>query len=239
MNRQIKPFQQQGLAALVLRLLLMLWMAICLSGCGQSFSVKQLAKGDIDFVADSHRKEAELLLFELMEKLYKRNPRELKKQSHPTINAQINRLKASVYNDQPLLIDGLEGVELLKQSFDQDFQGDRVFMLIGGVLSMIHKSYGYHLEFFLLDRLDQQKLYNSARNLEVISWRLRTEKAADEQLLLLSTQLTGPTTNLSFERLISKLISMQDMMALIAADGDRRAINGVAQGFAKAVFLPI
>jgi len=186
-----------------------------------------------------NRKEVERLLFELMEKLYKRNPRELKKQSQPSIDTQVNRLKASIYADQPLLIDGLEGVDLLKQAFDQQFQGDRVFTLIGGVLSMIHKSYGYHVEFFLLDRLDQQKLYNSARNLEVISWRLRTKLDANRQLFLLSTQLSGPTTNLSFERLISKLISMQDMMALIAADGDRRTINGVAQGFARAVFLPI
>jgi hypothetical protein len=210
-----------------------------LGGCGQTFDVKQLGKGDIDFVADAHRKESESLLFELMEKLYKRNPRELQKQQNPHIDRQIARLKAAIHEDSPLLIDGLEGVDLLNQAFNSTFRGDRVFMLVGGLLSMLHKSYGYHVEFFIFDKLDQQKLYNSARNIEIFSWRLRTEKDESQQLLLLSTELTGETTNLSFERLIAKLISMQDMMALIAADGDRRTINGVAQGFAKAVFLPI
>jgi hypothetical protein len=210
-----------------------------LSGCGQTFDVKQLGKGDIDFVADAHRQETQRLLFELMEKLYKRNPNQLNKQLETTIEAQVSRLKTAINQGSPLLIDGLEGVELLKQAFDQAFTGDRVFTLVGGLLSMIHKSYGYHLEFYMFDSLDQQKLYNSARNVEVFSWRLRTEKDANQQLLILSTQLTGETTNLSFERLISKLIAMQDMMALIAADGDRRAINGVAQGFAQMVFLPI
>lgn len=209
------------------------------SGCTQNFSVKQLGKGDIDFVTDSHRKESEKLLFELMNKLYKRNPHELSKQADPTVQAQITRLQASVNADSPLLIDGLEGVELLKQAFNTDFHGDRVFMLVGGLLSMLHQSYGYHLEFFIFDTLDQQKLYNSARNLEVFSWRLRMVRGENNQPLVLSTQLTGDTTNLSFERLISKLISMQDMMALIAADGDRRTINSVTQGLAQMVFLPI
>ena len=210
-----------------------------LSGCGQTFNVKQLGKGDIDFVADAHRKETQRLLFELMEKLYKRNPSQLNKQIDATIEAQASRLKAAIKQDSPLIIDGLEGVELLKQAFDQEFSGDRVFILVSGLLSMMHKSYGYHLEFYMFDALDQQKLYNSARNIEVFSWRLRTEKDANQQLLILSTQLTGETTNLSFERLVSKLIAMQDMMALIAADGDRRTINGVAQGFVQMVFLPI
>jgi hypothetical protein len=210
-----------------------------LSGCGKTFDVKQLGKGDIDFVADAHRKETQRLLFELMEKLYKRNPNQLNKQLVTTIEAQVSRLSAAIKQDSPLLIDGVEGVELLKQAFDQEFSGDRVFTLVGGLLSMIHKSYGYHLEFYMFDTLDQQKLYNSARNIEVFSWRLRTEKDDHQQLLILSTQLMGETTNLSFERLVSKLIAMQDMMALIAADGDRRTINGVAQGFAQMVFLPI
>ncbi len=219
--------------------LVLLLSLCCLTGCGQGFNVKQLGKGDIDFVADAHRKESERLLYELMAKLYKRNPRELSKQSTPSAHAQIERLKTAVNGDSPLLIDGLEGVELIKQAFDEDFSGDRVFTLVGGLLSMLHQSYGYHVEFFLFDKLDQQKLYNSARNIEVFSWRLRTAKGEGKRLLILSTELTGETTNLSFERLISKLIAMQDMMALIAADGDRRTINNVTKGIAQTVFLPI
>jgi hypothetical protein len=212
---------------------------LVLGGCGQSFSVKQLGKGDIDFVADSHRQETERLLFELMDKLYKRNPQELRKQSNPNVEAQISRLQEAINKNSPLFVDHLEGIALLEQAFNPAFTGDRVFTLVGGLLSMIHKSYGYHTEFFIFDKLDKQKLYNAARNIEVASWRLRMSKNTQGKPLILSTELKGDETNLSFERLIAKLISMQDMMALIAADGDRRTINSVAQGVAKAVFLPI
>jgi hypothetical protein len=214
-------------------------IAILLAGCGQGFNVKQLGKGDIDFVSDAHRKETERLLYELMEKLYRRNPKELEKQQNATVEAQVARLKSAVNEDSPLLIDGIEGVDVLQLAFDKNYVGDRVFVLVSGLMSMAHKSYGYHVEFFILDKLDQQKLYNSARNIEIFSWRLRTDKDENGELLLLSTHIDGENTNLSFERLVSKLISIQDMMALIAADGDLRTINGVTQGVAKMIFLPI
>ncbi|MGS2716780.1 hypothetical protein ACVBE9_01285 [Eionea flava] len=210
-----------------------------LAGCGEGFNVKQLGKGDIDFVADAHRKETERLLYELMEKLYKRNPSELAKQENNTIDAQVDRLRSAVKDDSPLLIDGIEGIAVLQLAFDKNYTGDRIFAVIAGLMSMVHQSYGYHLDFYVFDQLDEQKLYNSARNIETFSWRLRTEENENGQRLLLSTELTGETTNLSFERLIAKLVSIQDMMALIAADGDRRAINGVTQGVAKAIFLPL
>jgi hypothetical protein len=214
-------------------------ITMLLVGCGQGFNVKQLGKGDIDFVSDAHRKETERLLYELMEKLYRRNPKELEKQQNATVDAQVARLKSAVNEDSPLLIDGVEGVDVLQLAFDKNYVGDRVFVLVSGLMSMAHKSYGYHVEFFILDKLDQQKLYNSARNIEIFSWRLRTDKNENGELLLLSTHIDGENTNLSFERLVSKLISIQDMMALIAADGDLRTINGVTQGVAKMIFLPI
>jgi hypothetical protein len=214
-------------------------IAILLAGCGQGFNVKQLGKGDIDFVSDSHRKETERLLYELMEKLYRRNPKELGKQQNATVDAQIARLKVAGKEDSPLLIDGIEGIDVLQLAFDKNYVGDRVFVLVGGLMSMMHKSYGYHVEFYIFDKLDQQKLYNSARNIEIFSWRLRTDKNDRNELLLLSTHIDGENTNLSFERLVSKLISIQDMMALIASDGDRRTVNGVTHGVAKMIFLPI
>jgi len=229
----IKRQKQKGAFFTSLVLLMML-----LPGCG-SFNIKQLGKGDVDFISDAHRQGVDDLLYEMMVKLYRRNPAELNKQLEPSISAQVARLKASVVAGAPLVIDNIEGVALLRQAFDPDFEGDRVFTLVGGLLSMVHKSYGYHTEFFLFDTLNQQKLYDSARNIEAASWRLRTSTSTDGELLLLSTVLSGPDKNLGFERLVSKLISLQDMMAAIAADINKRTINGVAHGVARAVFIPI
>lgn len=218
---------------------ILLFMVLSMNACNSHFTIRQLGKSDIDFVADAHRKETEQLLYQLLDKLYKRNPGELLKQQDPTIEAQTLRLQTAIKKSSPLIIDGLEGIDLLQQAFSPEFSGDRVFTLVGGLFSMIHKSYDYHVEFFILDQFDQQKLYNAARNIEIVSWRLRTAKDKYQQPLLLSSTLTGDSTNISFERLLSKLISLQDMMALIATDGNRRTINGVAQGLAKAAFFPI
>jgi hypothetical protein len=215
-------------------------LLLCLFSLGcSSVNLKQLGKGDIDLVADSHRLQVETLVFELMEKLYKRNPRELKKQNKASISAQQARLKNLMIQNQALLIDGEEDTAIISRGFDLDYEGDRVFQVIAGIMSMVHKSYGYRSDFYLLDKLEQQKLYNSARNFEVFAWRLRMAKDSKGTPLLLSTETQGPVVNLSFERLLGKLISLQDMMAIIAADGDRRIIKTVTQGVMRMVFLPI
>ena len=211
---------------------------LLMSACS-SFNIKEIGKADIDQVADMHRQSVDALIYELMEKLYKRNPRELKKQAEPSVAIQVQRLKQMIVKDQPLLIDGDEDVAILRKGFSADFQGDRVFHLMAGLISMIHKSYNYRYDFFLFDKLNEQKLYNSARNLEVFAWLLRVSKEASGQPLLLSTELSGPVVNLSFERLMGKMIAIQDMMAVISADGDKRTVKGVAQGVIRAIFLPI
>ncbi|MGH1484935.1 MAG: hypothetical protein ACRBCI_01870 [Cellvibrionaceae bacterium] len=213
-------------------------LMILVSACS-SFNVKEIGKSDIDLVADTHRQSVDALIYELMGKLYKRNPRELSKQAEPIIGAQVQRLRQMIVKDQPLLVDGDEDIAILRKGFSADFQGDRVFHLMAGLISMTHKSYNYRSDFFLFDKLDQQKLYNSARNIEVFAWLLRTSKDASGQPVLLSTALKGPVINLSFERLIGKMIALQDMMAVISADGDRRTIKSVAQGVIRAIFLPI
>lgn len=207
-------------------------------GC-TSLDIKQLGKGGVNQVTDLQRQSVDELIYELTEKLYKRNPRELRKQPQATIESKISELRAQVINGQPLLINGAEDIAVLDDSFDPAFNGDRVYQLMAGLLSMVHKSYGYRTDFYLMDKLDQQKLYNSARNIEVLAWRLRNTRDANGEPLLLSTQLSGPVVNLSYERLYGKLIALQDMAALVAANGNTRLINSVAQGIVRVVFLPI
>ena len=54
--------------------------------------VSQIVKSDIDNVLDVHIDESRRLLKELMSKLYKRNPRELKKSSYKMVEENIVRL---------------------------------------------------------------------------------------------------------------------------------------------------
>ena len=101
-------------------------------------------------------------------------------------------------------------------------------------------AYNNKNELFLLDDLDHQKLYNSARNLESFAWHLNNRKNDTGELYLLSNGVSEDgVSNYSFERILAKLISMQDVMALIIADSSNRTINRVVHGAASYTFLPI
>src|SRR5262245_14300518 len=82
---------------------LLLAIALCaLSACakngtvperaGGGFSVTQLAKTDIDRVAEAHQREIFESLRILTEKLYRRNPRELKKSGRTSVAAGVARI---------------------------------------------------------------------------------------------------------------------------------------------------
>ncbi len=226
--------------------LLLLAALMLLPGCGSStpskpFQVKNFAKSDIDMVADAHIVALKRLMRELTVKLYKRNPRELTK-GPPGMSVE---RRLHLLFDSPRLIAHPElgnryGVDAVPLVFDAEFTGDRVFALMVGISGMLHASYEYRDEFFMLNEIDQQKLYNSARNLEAVAWRLGNLRLPDGELFLLTNAIDEDgTRNLSFERIFGKLIGYQDMMAQIIADKTNRTIKNVVVGFASTTLLPI
>ena len=104
---------------------------------------------------------------------------------------------------------------------------------------MLMSSYEYKTEFYLLDSLDGQKLYNSARNIEITAWKLGHDVDTNGELFLYTNSLPGEPVNLSYERIFGKLIATQDNLALIIADKNNRTIKKVIQSMASAIFLPI
>lgn len=227
----------------------MLFMVInLLMGCfsqsstDRPFRIQNLAKTDTDLVADAHIEITTELLKELTIKLYHRNPRELSKAAVTGTTIQ-NRLEQIF--DTPRQLSHPElfnryGVDAIPLAFDETFEGDRVFALMVGLAGMIHASYEYQEEFFILDDLDQQRLYESARNIEIIVWRLSNRKDRAGDLFLLSNGVsTTGIQNLSFERLFGKLIAHQDMMARIVSDKNNRSINKMVISVASATLFPI
>jgi len=103
---------------------------------------------------------------------------------------------------------------------------------------MIHKSYNSKCELFMLDYLNEQNLYNSARNIEILVWRLKMRKKDNGRVIILTNSFEGEIKNLSYERLFGKLISLQDTMAQIVSDRTGRVINQAVQMVGMA-FLPI
>ena len=119
-----------------------------------------------------------------------------------------------------------------------DYAGDRVFAFGVGVASTVFLSYNGRTEFYLTDSLDAQKLYNSARNIEIAAWKLANSRDARGERLLVSNE-KGDVVNLSFEREFGKMIAYQDAMASVAAQRTNRVIRRVVQTLATAAFLPI
>lgn len=224
----------------IIRFILFVLALSLLIGCSSSSAeLKNLMKSDIDMVADSHLEQVEALLRELATKLYRRNPRELKKGSNVSLAGRIEQL---FFVDRSLdfaEINHQRGVPAILLALEPEYTGDRVFPLMVGLISMIRSSYNDLPEFYLLDSLDPQKLYNSARNIEVLVWRLKSRLDKDGQPLLLTNSLSGEEPNLSYERLFGKLIAHQDMLAQIAAEKWDRGINRVVHSAVTSVFLPV
>lgn len=212
---------------------------VLVGGCsGQGFQLKSLAKTDIDMVADLHYQESELLLKKLTAKLYKRNPKYLPKVRGYTIDSRLQQLfshsEKTVYAE--LAVSGVKAIEL---SLDPDFSGDRIFALMAGLTDMLKSSYSYQSEFFIYSELDGQKLYYSARNLEIALWRMKTQKLDHNEPLILTDSRQGEAVSHSYERLFGKLIGQQDILAKVVAGKNRRVIKTIAQNVAAMAFIPI
>jgi hypothetical protein len=214
-------------------------MALPLAGC--ITSPGQLAKTDIDRIADLHRRESRTSLLRLADKLYRRNPREWKKGGRASREAALDRL-ATTPAPAP---GGPRGTALVLAGLREDYALDRVAAFIGGLLQMLGDAFNNKDEFYVLDDLDPQRLYNAARNIEIAAWKLANAHRAQAEgdlpagsPLLLSNEM-APVPNLSFEREFGKLIANLDLLSQSVADKTNRTVVKVVQNLATAVFLPL
>jgi len=173
-----------------------------------------------------------------MEKLYRRNPREWRKSKLASMDAAMARAFDPQFEFRFAELGQVRGADAIVLALKPDYSGDRVFAFGVGLSSMVLLSYDGKTEFYLTDTLDPQKLYNSARNIEIAAWKLANSRDAHGALLIVSNEATG-VPNLSFERELGKMIAYQDMMAQITAQRTNRTIRRVVQTLATAVFLPI
>jgi len=212
---------------------------LAVTGCRNPIdttALNSLAKSDVDKMADTSLQEMNRLMEDLLVKLYKRNPGELDKLSGMSVGQRHDQIFDSqdrlVFNE----LKRKQGTDALNLAFDPNYRGDRVFALMAGLVGMVRSAYNWQTEQFLFDSLDQQKLFNCARNIEVLAWRLSNQRDANGKLLLRSNSQPGEAENLSIERLFGKMIAIQDMMAFTVAGKWDRGVNSM---LIKAVFLPM
>lgn len=203
-----------------------------------SVDVKYLAKTEVDRIADTSRSEVVVGLLLIADKLYRRNPREWKKAGLASREAALERLRERNARNWPEL-NGLREGPAAALAFNENFAGDRVAALMFGLLSMVDAAYDHKDDFYILDSLDEVKLFNSARNLDVAVWKLGHDRTAAGELFLLSNELDPNKRNLSFEREFGRLMGILDFMAKIVADRNGRGLSRLAQSAASTIFLPV
>ncbi len=223
-----------------MRRIVILCLLLGVGGCAdRAFRPADLFKTEIDFVADAHLHFSAEILDDLLTKLYLRNPVQLQRApGRPSIAQRREQLFAEsgrlVFDE----LGGREEIDAILLGLDADWQGDRIFAVMTGLTGMLRRSYNYESEFFVLSELDHQRLYNSARNVEILVWRLSQRRDESGDLLILTNSAQDESRNLSFERLFGKLIAIQDLLAKITANRTNRTITRLAQSVATAAFLP-
>jgi hypothetical protein len=233
----LKPF----LAPLIV--LVSFQLAACATRVGAGgqketrFDPRYLAKTEIDRVIDTDRAEVMAGLRRIAEKLYKRNPKEWKKTGQPSMEAALDRLFASGV-DFPELEGRREGAAALF-AFSPNYQGDRVLGVMAGLLGMVYAAFEHKTDFYVLDDLNEQKLYNCARNIEIAIWKMSSTRIANGESLLFSNELDPNNPNLSFEREFGRVIGLLDFLSKVVADKHGRTITRFTQSMATAIFLPV
>lgn len=227
-----------------LAVLLALTLTACTTKLGKdgrtesTVDAKYLLKTEVDRIADANRAEVMSGLMLIADKLYKRNPKEWKKAGVSSREAALERLKNRFYRSLPEL-GGLREGQAAALAFSESYSGDRVAALMLGLLTMADAAFEHKEEFYILDGLNETKLYNCARNMEVAVWKLGNDRNAAGELFLIANELDPANRNLSFEREFGRLMGLLDFMAKIVADRNGRTFSRLSQSVVSTIFLPV
>jgi len=205
----------------------------------RTFNSANLAKSDIDMMAELNQEAVIKSLKLLSDKLYRRNPQEFRKSGLESAEAASARIFSQIPNWANASLPPPDWEAQFNLAFLEGYTGDRVQAFITALTSMLMASYDYKTALFLHDALSAQKLYNSARNVEIAVWKLSNAKQSGGSKFLISNSMDGEIANLSFEREFGKLIALQDLLAVVIEDKSNRSISRVFQNVATFIFLPI
>jgi len=197
-------------------------------GCGGMRTLTNIGKTEIDMATGTTIKALNEYLRQLALALYRHNPDELGRVPGATLEARMEQIieyPLEVAYEETGHRQGVQAVEL---AFDPAYRGDRVFAMMLGISGMIRGAYNGQREIFMFDFLDAQKLYNSARNLEIWKERLRRQ----------SGPVPVRTGDGGVFTAIDKMTALQDLTATVFENKGDRLINRTIHG-AATVFLPV
>jgi hypothetical protein len=200
----------------------------------------RLAKSDIDEVIELHQHAVMQDLKQLMIKLYHRNPDQRFDKIKRSIESSVDLVFKRPYSYGYKHWEAMMGTDIIRLALDPNYYvNDRILPLIVGLRKMLMASYENKTTFYYLTDLNEQKLYNSARNIEIAAWLMSEKKDQRGHFLIMSDSVDLEARNLSFQRLIGKMIATQDNLASIISYKEGRVLKTVVIRAASLAFLPI
>lgn len=206
----------------------------------ETMSFDQLAQTDFNRTVTIAMRDNLDSLTRLMEKLYRRNPREWRKSGAPDIDTAIREGSQAIHDGKtPPGLHGLRDIQILSVSLDPQYQGDRVAAFVLGMADVIIQAHGGKTRFYVSDMLNARHVYNAARNVEIAAWLLASRSDAQGNPLLLANEISPEATNLSFEREFGQLVGRLDLVANLLDENLRRVGINYMQGLLFFNFLPV
>ena len=225
-------------------------LTLVLAGCAGPASIErgetqiapitpaELAQSDVNRMATLGMRDNLDSLLRIADKLYRRNPAEWRKTGAVSREAAMAQLRQSL--ESPVLSPTLQGkrdIAALSLALSLDFTSDRVAAFVAASADMLVTAHGGRTQVYLVDSLDNQHIYNAARNIEIAVWLLSNRRNAAGQPLLLADEISGLERNLSFEREFGKIIGRLDLLAEVVTEKYRRAVISYLQNFVGGTFL--
>ncbi|ARP96012.1 hypothetical protein CAL15_17510 [Bordetella genomosp. 13] len=206
----------------------------------EGMSADQLMQTDFNRTVTLAMRDNLDSLYTLLDKLYRRNPREWRKSGQPDQAAAVARVRGLIEQRRsPPGLSGLRDIQVLAVSLDPAYQGDRVAAFVYGLADTIIAAHGDQTRFYVSDVLDGQRIYNAARNVEAAAWLLASRRNPQGEPLLLANEMSGDVINLSFEREFGSVIGRLDLVANLLGENTRRIGINYAQGLLFLNFLPV
>lgn len=178
-------------------------------------------------------------LYLLLDKFYKRNPKEWHKIANSSKAAK-NIVYKSIEENKPFPgLNNKKSIDALYIALDPHFTGDRVGALIYGMATMIITAHGNHTKFYISDIVNGEHVFNAARNIDIVQWMLKQRKDSEGNSLLVSNEISDNGYNLSFARELAKITARLDLVAAVLDERYRRVGANYVHNLLFLTFFPV
>lgn len=178
-------------------------------------------------------------LYILLDKFYKRNPKQWRKIANSSKEAK-NIVYQSIEQNKPFPgLNNKNSIDALYIALDPDFTGDRVGALIYGMATMIIIAHGNHTKFYISDIVNGEHVFNAARNVDIVQWMLKQRKDHKGNPLLVSNEISDNSYNLSFAKELAKITARLDLVAAVLDERYRRVGVNYVHNLLFLTFFPV